>query len=47
MLAHEEDRAAMGAAGAARVAREYAEAEMLDGFERAAAAAAEHSLAPR
>jgi glycosyltransferase involved in cell wall biosynthesis len=39
LLAHEERRTAMGAAGRARVAREYPEAAMVSGFVRAADAA--------
>jgi len=35
LLAHEERRAAMGNAGRARVARDFAERVMVDGFERA------------
>ena len=43
LLAHNEQRTAMGAAGRARVAREFTEAAMLDAFERAASAAADRS----
>lgn len=43
LLAHDDQRTAMGAAGRARVAREFTAAAMLDGFERAAAAAADRS----
>jgi glycosyltransferase involved in cell wall biosynthesis len=39
LLAHEEQRQAMGAAGRARLLREYALAPMVDGFARAAEAA--------
>ncbi len=39
LLAHREQRAAMGSAGRARVAREFSETSMADGFERAAAGA--------
>ena len=42
-LANDERRAAMGAAGRARVAREFNEAAMVDAFERAASAARERS----
>ena len=38
-LAHEGQRVAMGAAGRVRVARDFTESEMVDGFERAALAA--------
>jgi glycosyltransferase involved in cell wall biosynthesis len=38
-LAHDEQRTAMGNAGRTRVAREFGEGEMLDGFARAAEAA--------
>jgi glycosyltransferase involved in cell wall biosynthesis len=40
LLARADDRSAMGSAGRARVVRAYGEAAMLDGFARAAAAAA-------
>jgi len=43
LLAHDDQRVAMGTAGRARVAREFTEAAMLDGFERAAAAAADRT----
>ena len=43
LLAHDDQRVAMGAAGRLRVAREFTESAMLDGFERAAAAAADRS----
>lgn len=43
LLAHDDQRAAMGGAARARVAREFTEVAMLDGFERAAAAAADRS----
>ena len=43
LLAHDDQRVAMGTAGRTRVAREFTEAAMLDGFERAAAAAADRS----
>ncbi len=43
LLAHDDQRVAMGTAGRARVAREFTEAAMLDGFEQAAAAAADRS----
>jgi glycosyltransferase involved in cell wall biosynthesis len=43
LLAHDDQRSAMGAAGRVRVAREFSEAAMLDGFERAASAAADRS----
>lgn len=39
LFAHEEQRLAMGNAGRARVAREFSETAMAEGFERAAAAA--------
>lgn len=38
-LAHESQRTAMGGAGRVRVARDFVESEMVDGFERAALAA--------
>ena len=44
ILAHEDDREAMGDAAYARVAREFSDAEMVDAFERAAQAAADRSL---
>jgi glycosyltransferase involved in cell wall biosynthesis len=40
---HEDWRAAMGSAARARVQRDFSEADMIDGFERAAAAAADRS----
>jgi glycosyltransferase involved in cell wall biosynthesis len=40
LLTNEEQRAAIGAAGRARVAREFPEQEMVDGFEQAVNAAA-------
>lgn len=43
LLAHDDQRTAMGAAGRSRVAREFTEAAMLDGFERAASAAGDRS----
>lgn len=43
LLAHDDQRTAMGTAGRLRVAREFTDAAMLDGFERAAAAAADRS----
>ena len=43
LLAREEERQAMGAAGRARLAREYAAAPMADGFARAAEAARDRS----
>lgn len=39
LLGHEDQRAAMGAAGRGRVAREFTEGAMVDGFERAATSA--------
>jgi glycosyltransferase involved in cell wall biosynthesis len=39
LLTNEEQRAAIGAAGRQRVAREFPEQEMVDGFEKAATAA--------
>ena len=44
LLAHDADRAAMGAAAHARVAREYSEKAMVDAFERAAVAASDRSV---
>jgi glycosyltransferase involved in cell wall biosynthesis len=35
LLAHDDERAAMGNAGRLRVAREFPEGEMIDGFQRA------------
>jgi hypothetical protein len=35
LLAHEERRSAMGTAGRARVARDFPETAMIEGFERA------------
>lgn len=43
LLAHEDRRAAMGAAGRVRVARDFTEALMVDAFERAAVAAGDRS----
>lgn len=43
LLAHEDQRAAMGAAGRVRVARDYTETLMVDAFERAAVAAGDRS----
>ncbi|HEY7878091.1 MAG TPA: glycosyltransferase [Gemmatimonadaceae bacterium] len=43
LLAHEEQRAAMGGAGRVRVARDYTESLMVDAFERAAIAASDRS----
>jgi glycosyltransferase involved in cell wall biosynthesis len=43
LLAHDDQRMAMGAAGRARVAREFTEAAMLDAFEAAASVAADRS----
>jgi glycosyltransferase involved in cell wall biosynthesis len=43
LLAHNDQRTAMGTAGRSRVAREFTEAAMLDGFERAASVAADRS----
>jgi glycosyltransferase involved in cell wall biosynthesis len=43
LLSHDDQRVAMGIAGRTRVAREFTEAAMLDGFELAAAAAADRS----
>jgi hypothetical protein len=43
LLAHDDQRTAMGTAGRLRVAREFTEAAMLDGFERAASVAADRS----
>src|SRR2546423_7065616 len=40
---HEDWRAAMGSAARTRVQRDFSEADMIDGFERAAAAAADRS----
>jgi glycosyltransferase involved in cell wall biosynthesis len=44
LLAHDEQRAAMGSAANARVAREFTEDGMVDSFERAAVAASDRSL---
>lgn len=44
LLAHDDQRAAMGAAARARVAREYTEDAMVDSFERAAVAASDRSV---
>ena len=43
LLAHEDQRAAMGGAGRVRVARDYTETLMVDAFERAALAASDRS----
>ena len=43
LLAHDDQRTAMGAAARTRVAREFTEAAMLDAYERAASAAADRS----
>jgi glycosyltransferase involved in cell wall biosynthesis len=43
LLAHDDQRTAMGTAGRARVAREFTDAAMLDGFEHAAAVAADRA----
>jgi len=43
LLAHDEQRAMMGAAGRSRVARAHPEEAMVDGFEAAATAASERS----
>lgn len=43
LLAHDDQRAAMGGAGRMRVAREYSETAMVDAFERAAAAASDRA----
>jgi glycosyltransferase involved in cell wall biosynthesis len=43
LLAHDEQRAAMGGAGQARVARDYSEAAMVDAFECAAVAATDRT----
>lgn len=43
LLAHEERRAAMGNAGRARVARDFTETAMIDGFERATEIARDRS----
>jgi glycosyltransferase involved in cell wall biosynthesis len=43
LLAHEEQRAAMGGAGRARVAREYTVTAMVDAFERAATVASDRA----
>jgi hypothetical protein len=43
LLAHDDQRTAMGTAGRARVAREFTEAAMLDAIERAASVAADRS----
>jgi glycosyltransferase involved in cell wall biosynthesis len=45
-LAHDEQRTAMGNAGRARVAREFGESEMLDGFAHAAEAARDGAPSP-
>jgi glycosyltransferase involved in cell wall biosynthesis len=42
-LGHEENRVAMGNAGRVRVQRDFPEAQMIDGFERAAEAAADRT----
>ena len=42
-LAHDEQRVAMGNAGRVRVARDFTESEMIDGFELAASTARERS----
>lgn len=44
LLAHDDQRAAMGAAANARVARELTEEGMVDSFERAAVAASDRSV---
>ncbi len=44
LLAHDEQRAAMGSAANARVAREFTEDGMVDSFERAAVAASDRSV---
>ena len=44
LLAHEDERVAMGNAGRVRVARDFTEQEMVDGFERAGTAAGDRSL---
>jgi len=43
LLAHDDQRLAMGGAGRSRAAREFTEEGMIDGFERAASAAADRS----
>ena len=43
LLAHDGERAAMGNAGRLRVAREFSESEMVDGFQRAIDAARDRS----
>jgi glycosyltransferase involved in cell wall biosynthesis len=44
LLAHDDERAAMGAAAHARVAREFTEEAMVNSFERAAVAASDRSV---
>jgi glycosyltransferase involved in cell wall biosynthesis len=44
LLAHDDERAAMGAAASARVAREFTEEAMVDCFERAAVVASDRSV---
>jgi len=44
LLAHDDERVAMGAAANARVAREFSEEAMIDSFERAAVAASDRSV---
>jgi glycosyltransferase involved in cell wall biosynthesis len=44
LLGHDEQRAAMGGAGQARVARDYDEAAMVEAFESAAIAASDRAL---
>ncbi|MDQ3697223.1 MAG: glycosyltransferase family 4 protein [Gemmatimonadota bacterium] len=44
LLAHDDQREAMGAAGRVRVAREFGEEAMVDGFERAARNASDRTL---
>ena len=44
LLAHDDDRAAMGDAANARVAREFSEEAMVDAFERAAVSASDRSV---
>jgi glycosyltransferase involved in cell wall biosynthesis len=44
LLAHDDERIAMGAAANARVAREFTEEGMVDSFERAAVAASDRSV---
>ncbi|HEU4643308.1 MAG TPA: glycosyltransferase family 4 protein [Gemmatimonadaceae bacterium] len=43
LLAHEEERAAMGGAGHGRVARDYTDAAMVDAFERIAVTASDRA----